>query len=133
MSDWRIPRLPREEWTDAAREVFSFWGEPHAWEEGSKTNIMMVMAKTSRLVERAVPAGQMMRAAPPSGDFAFATAVAAFGQILRGDPLMQGYTLAKAAALAGTPRDFWRQEFVKLASVADGLKRPDEPVRPLRD
>ena len=47
MSDkslWRIPKLPKEEWTDDAREVFSFWGEPNAWEEGSKTNIMMVMA-----------------------------------------------------------------------------------------
>lgn len=41
---WRIPKLPAEEWTDPAREVFSFWGEPNSWEEGSKTNIMMVMA-----------------------------------------------------------------------------------------
>lgn len=40
----RIPLLPREEWTDPAREVFSFWGEPNSWEEGSKTNVMMVMA-----------------------------------------------------------------------------------------
>jgi 4-carboxymuconolactone decarboxylase len=39
----RIPNCPREEWTDDAREVFAFWGEPNAWEEGSKTNIMMVM------------------------------------------------------------------------------------------
>lgn len=48
MSDtklWRIPKLPREEWTDDAREVFAFWGEPNAWEEGSKTNVMMVMAQ----------------------------------------------------------------------------------------
>lgn len=42
---WRIPKLPREEWTDAAREVFAFWGEPNSWEEGSKTNIMMVEAQ----------------------------------------------------------------------------------------
>ncbi|MET0269017.1 MAG: carboxymuconolactone decarboxylase family protein [Sphingomonas sp.] len=40
----RIPHLPREEWTDDARKVFAFWGEPNAWEEGSKTNIMMTMA-----------------------------------------------------------------------------------------
>jgi 4-carboxymuconolactone decarboxylase len=40
----RIPPLPREEWTDAAREVFAFWGEPGAWENGSKTNMQMVMA-----------------------------------------------------------------------------------------
>jgi 4-carboxymuconolactone decarboxylase len=39
----RIDHLPREEWTDDAREVFAFWGEPNAWEEGSKTNIIMVM------------------------------------------------------------------------------------------
>jgi 4-carboxymuconolactone decarboxylase len=39
----RIDHLPREDWTDDAREVFAFWGEPNAWEEGSKTNIMMVM------------------------------------------------------------------------------------------
>jgi alkylhydroperoxidase family enzyme len=40
----RIPPLPRERWTDAAREVFAFWGEPSAWENGSKTNMQMVMA-----------------------------------------------------------------------------------------
>ena len=40
----RIFNLPREEWTDDAREVFSFWGEPNAWENGSRTNLMMVMA-----------------------------------------------------------------------------------------
>lgn len=39
----RILPLPRAEWTDAARDVFAFWGEPNAWEEGSKTNVMMVM------------------------------------------------------------------------------------------
>jgi 4-carboxymuconolactone decarboxylase len=39
----RIPRFPKEEWTDEAREVFAFWGEPNAWEEGSKTNIISVM------------------------------------------------------------------------------------------
>ena len=39
----RIPRFPREQWTDEAREVFAFWGEPNSWEEGSKTNIISVM------------------------------------------------------------------------------------------
>ncbi len=42
-NEYRIPKLPREEWTDPAREVFAFWGEPDAWENGSKTNIMNVM------------------------------------------------------------------------------------------
>jgi 4-carboxymuconolactone decarboxylase len=45
----RIHPLPRAEWTDPAREVFAFWGEPNAWEEGSKTNIMMVMANHPEL------------------------------------------------------------------------------------
>lgn len=45
----RILPLPREEWTDPAREVFAFWGEPNAWEEGSKTNIIMVMANHPEL------------------------------------------------------------------------------------
>jgi len=49
MADWRIPKIPREEWTDEAREVFAFWGEPNSWEEGSKTNIMMVMANNPDL------------------------------------------------------------------------------------
>ncbi len=41
-----IPRIfqpPKEEWTDDTREVYAFWGEPNAWEEGSKTNIINVM------------------------------------------------------------------------------------------
>jgi 4-carboxymuconolactone decarboxylase len=45
----RILPLPREEWTDPAREVFAFWGEPNAWEEGSKTNIIMVLANHPKL------------------------------------------------------------------------------------
>ncbi|MEO6093073.1 MAG: carboxymuconolactone decarboxylase family protein [Novosphingobium sp.] len=40
----RIPNLPRDEWTDDAREVFSFWEGPNSWEEGSQANSMMVMA-----------------------------------------------------------------------------------------
>lgn len=40
----RIPPLPREEWTDASREVCAYWGEPNAWEEGSKTNVINVMS-----------------------------------------------------------------------------------------
>jgi alkylhydroperoxidase family enzyme len=40
----RIPPLSPEQWTDAAREVFAFWGEPDAWENGSRTNSQMVLA-----------------------------------------------------------------------------------------
>jgi 4-carboxymuconolactone decarboxylase len=43
-SSQRIPRCPKEEWTDEHRKVHAFWGEPNAWEEGSKTEVMNVMA-----------------------------------------------------------------------------------------
>jgi 4-carboxymuconolactone decarboxylase len=45
----RIGRLPREEWTDEARAVFSYWGEPGAWENGSRTNTMMTLARHPQL------------------------------------------------------------------------------------
>lgn len=41
--EYRIPKPPREQWTDETREVYAFWGEPNAWEEGSKTNVISVM------------------------------------------------------------------------------------------
>lgn len=40
----RIGALPKDQWTDASREVQAFWGEPNAWEEGSRTSILPVMA-----------------------------------------------------------------------------------------
>lgn len=52
MSDSKPPRigdLPREEWTPEAREVFAFWGEPNAYEEGSKTHMTMTMAQHPQL------------------------------------------------------------------------------------
>ena len=39
----RIPPLPKDQWTEEARDVFAFWGEPNAREEGSKTSILPVM------------------------------------------------------------------------------------------
>ncbi len=45
----RITNLPREEWTDEARQVFSYWGEPESWDNGSKTNLLMVMANHPEL------------------------------------------------------------------------------------
>lgn len=40
----RIAPLPREEWTDEARDVFAVLGEPNAREEGSRAEIVMVLA-----------------------------------------------------------------------------------------
>jgi Ca-activated chloride channel family protein len=77
--------------------------------------------QVSRLIERPVPASLLWQRRAPSADFAFATAVAAFGQKLRGDPLLNGFSYHQIAGLAGSQRDFWRQEFVRLVGVAEPL------------
>ena len=76
---------------------------------------------TSRLIERAVPATLLASASAPRGDMAFATAVAAFGQKLRGDPLLGNLTYAGIASLADGQRDYYRQEFAKLVAIAGSL------------
>ncbi|MCW1428810.1 vWA domain-containing protein [Novosphingobium sp. JCM 18896] len=83
---------------------------------------------TSRLIERPVPARLLQASARPTGDFAFATAVAAFGQTLRGDAMMNGFTPAQIVSLAGRQQDFWRQEFLRLVGVAGSLARNDGAV-----
>jgi len=77
---------------------------------------------TSRLIERPVSAGLLARATRPTGDFAFAAAVAAFGQTLRGDEMMMGFSHRDIAALAGRQEDFHRHEFIHLVGVAESLK-----------
>ena len=67
-------------------------------------------------------AAMLSSARRPSGDMQFATAVAAFGQKLRGDPLLADYAYPQIAALAGPQRDFWRQEFLQLVMTAEGLE-----------
>ncbi len=88
---------------------------------------------TSRLIERPVSAQLLRTAARPSGDFAFATAVAAFGQRLRGDAMLNGYSHAQIAALAGRQNDFWRQEFVRLVALAGSLAGNDSRVEEDRE
>ena len=63
----------------------------------------------------------LARAGAPRGDMAFAVAVAAFGQKLRGDPLLGTFSYPQIAALAGSQQDFWRQEFGRLVGVAGSL------------
>ena len=75
----------------------------------------------SKLVDYVVASDALKTTRVPSGDFAFATAVAAFGQKLRGDPLLADYSYAAIRRLAGRQRDFYRQEFTRLAALADGM------------
>jgi alkylhydroperoxidase family enzyme len=45
----RIGPLPREEWTEAAREVFGYWEGADARENGSRSNTMMTLANHPKL------------------------------------------------------------------------------------
>ena len=73
----------------------------------------------SRLIERPVPVSAIASARAPQGDMAFAVSVAAFGQKLRGDPRLGDMNWADIRALAGNPRNYWRQEFTKLIGLAE--------------
>jgi Ca-activated chloride channel family protein len=74
----------------------------------------------SRLIERPLSSGLIASARAPQGDSAFAAAVAAYGQLLRGDTNMGRFSFADARALAlrGGLSDYWRQEFVGLTELA---------------
>jgi Ca-activated chloride channel family protein len=73
----------------------------------------------SREISQAVPLAALKMAAAPKGDMAFATAVAAFGQKLRGDKYLGEFGFADIRKLAAGQGDFWRQQFGKLAELAE--------------
>jgi Ca-activated chloride channel homolog len=74
---------------------------------------------TSRLIEQPVPVAMMTGATAPRGDMAFAVAVAAYGQRLRGDKYLGDFTMADIRRLAGDQRGYLREEFGKLTSLAE--------------
>jgi len=77
---------------------------------------------TSRLIDTVVSSDAFDRARLPRGDFAFAASVAAFGQLLRGDELMMGFTHDDIEELAGRQNDFLRQEFLELNALAGAMR-----------
>lgn len=77
---------------------------------------------TSKLIEQVVPYSALRDATAPRGDFAFAAAVAAYGQVLRGDTLMKGFGFEEIGKLAGDQDNFWRQEFLQLNALAGSMK-----------
>jgi 4-carboxymuconolactone decarboxylase len=56
----RIPPLPREEWTDAARDVFAYWEGPSAREQGSRSNTMMTLANHPQLALASLDFGKYL-------------------------------------------------------------------------
>jgi Ca-activated chloride channel family protein len=86
----------------------------------------------SRLIERPVYAATLANAPYPSGDLAFAVAVAGFAQKLRGDPLLGTWGYGDIRNLAGTQWGFsaqawWRQEFLRLIDLAETRSRSGPP------
>ena len=76
----------------------------------------------SKLIDYVVQKSAFDTATAPRGDFAFAASVAAFGQLLRGDELMQDFGFDDIERLAGSQKDYWRQEFLRLNEVARSMK-----------
>ena len=72
----------------------------------------------SMLIERPVPAALAASAQAPRGDLAFASAVAAFGQKLRGDKYLGAFSYADIRRLAGDQHGYLREEFLKLTGLA---------------
>ena len=112
------------------------WIAPHRYEDKASSEASRRTAEaahvklryklpggsTSRLIDYVVPQSAFASASTPRGDFAFVTAVAAFGQLLRGDELMGDFGFDDVRRLAGSQNDFWRQEFLRLNDVASSMK-----------
>lgn len=54
----RIAPLPREEWSDEARDVFAYWEGPEARENGSRSSTMMTLANHPRLALASLDLGR---------------------------------------------------------------------------
>ncbi|RIV83118.1 vWA domain-containing protein [Aurantiacibacter zhengii] len=75
----------------------------------------------SRLIQRPVSTRMLASARPARGDMAFVAAVAAYGQNLREDSLLNGFGFEDSVALAGRQNGYWREEFLQLAGLAQTL------------
>jgi len=80
-------------------------------------------ARTSRLIERPI---ERRADQPPSDRLAFAAAVAAFGQRLRGGKYLEGFGLDRVHALASRSKGDdpfgYRGEFLQLVRLAEALE-----------
>ncbi len=83
--------------------------------------------RESKLIEVPLPAVRLENPTVAQGELAFAAAVSAFGQKLRGGKYLGGYGYADIAALAergmGTRGTVYRSEFVDLARLAGSLQK----------
>lgn len=54
----RVGSLPREEWDEAAREIFAYWEGEEARQNGSRSNTMMVLANHPALAKTSLDLGR---------------------------------------------------------------------------
>jgi Ca-activated chloride channel family protein len=84
----------------------------------------------SRLTEHPVPHDKFASIAQASTELRFATAVAAFGQLLKGGDYVDSFTFADVIALASRSRgedlSGYRSEFLSLARLAESLSETTE-------
>ena len=133
MTEPRIPPLPKDQWTDAAREVFAFWGEPNAWEEGSKTSILPVMGQHPALGMAYNAWGKQLLMGNTLDTRAFELVVLRIGWVQQsayewhhhvGYALKAGMTLEEIAAIRTFPEGgSWSAHDAALLSAVDELKR----------
>ncbi len=101
----------------AENRVMEPWGKATdlAW---LKLRYKLPDGDKSMLIEQPVPAKWIGTAKAPTGDMAFVTAVAAFGQKLRGDKYLGDFGYTDIGNLAGKQQGYWREEFLKLNNLA---------------
>ncbi|MFZ1367295.1 vWA domain-containing protein [Sphingorhabdus sp.] len=101
----------------AENRVLEPWGQASemAW---LKLRYKLPDGDTSMLIEQPVPVSWLRTAKAPTGDMAFVTAVAAYGQKLRGDKYLGDFGWTGVRSLAGDQRGYVREEFLKLVGLA---------------
>jgi Ca-activated chloride channel homolog len=101
----------------AENRVMEPWGK--ASEMGwLKLRYKLPDGDKSMLIEQPLAISMLSSARAPGGDMAFVTAVAAYGQKLRGDKYLGTYSWADIRSLMGEQRGYLREEFGKLTGLA---------------
>ena len=107
--------LPDRRYTENKAKPASGPANEMAW---LKLRYKLPDGDKSMLIEQPVPRSWIASARAPQGDMAFICSVAAFGQKLRGDKYLGSYGYSDIATLAGPQKGYWREEFLKLNSLA---------------
>ncbi|HEV2865724.1 MAG TPA: VWA domain-containing protein [Allosphingosinicella sp.] len=110
--------LPQRRYPDNRREAGGVGNDELAF---LRLRYKLPGEQESRLIEQPVAAGLIRSARAPAGDTAFVAAVAAYGQLLRGDSNLGGFGFGDVRRLAERARadDYWRREFVQLTELAE--------------